>query len=150
MTLIERIASSLEMTEKEAEEALRRYLLEEAKDVEDKPRRKRKPGVIRTHEWTRVHKTWICMHCGFRWGGQFNLAKGESTHSFSPKADEPCTYHVADGQEEMHVESHVCNCSNCKTFVKNMSREELEDRYLALLHTTGEAVKWVFHTEVPR
>lgn len=149
-TTLERIADALEMTQDDAADALRRFMLEK-----EEPKKKgsgRKDYVVKSFDWTRVHKTYICMHCGFRWGGVFSLAKGDTTHTFPKTPNTPCSYHTAEGQEEMHLETYVCNCSNCKAFVKDMSREELEDRYLALIHATSsmDAVKRVFHAEVKR
>lgn len=150
-TTLERIADALEISNEEAADALQRFMVEKKEEAKGKKAEK-KAVATKSFDWTRVHKTYICMHCGFRWGGVFSLAKGDTTHTFPKTPNAPCSYHTAEGQEEMHLETYVCNCSNCKTFVRDMSREELEDRYLALLHATSsmDAVKRVFHTEVVR
>lgn len=143
-TVIERIARTLQITEEEAKEALRRYGLIQQKAERKKPEQK----VLRTKEYTKVHKTYHCVHCGFKWGATYSLAKGESTNTFGTLPNQ-AKVHVADGQEEMHLDTYVSNCSACKRFVQQLDRAELEDRYLALLSTCTEA-KRVFSTEVER
>lgn len=145
-TTLQRIARILQCTEDDAKEAMIRYGLIQQKP----PRKKAEIRVLRTHEYTKVHKTYHCVHCGFQWGATYTLAKGESTNTFSPGPNR-ASVHTATGQEEeMYLDTYVSNCSNCARFIQTLSREELEDRYLALLSTCADAVKRIFTTEVPR
>lgn len=144
-TTLQRIARILQCTEDDAKEAMIRYGLIQQKP----PRKKAEVKVLRTHEYTKVHKTYHCVHCGFMWGATFSLAKGESTNTFGQSPNK-ASVHMATGQEEMYLDTYVSNCSNCKRFIQTLSRDELEDRYLALLSTCADAVKRIFTTEVPR
>jgi hypothetical protein len=80
-------------------------------------------------------KHYKCIHCGYKWERTINMRKGDTT-SWCSKGFAKQIVTVRVVKDPIHINADVPNCCKCGEFVSQLSREELEYRYLDMLHST--------------
>jgi hypothetical protein len=107
---------------------LREMQVETERKAKKVPRPKHEPtGAVTIY--TRINRHYTCMHCGSRWNSVVELPKGESVGSLTKGGK----IQMITSSSPADVDCAVGRCDRCVSFVAKMSREDLEERYLALL-----------------
>ncbi len=86
--------------------------------------------------YTKVIRRNKCIHCGYTYETEHSLRKGESL-SFVKGGKASEVIIVKPLEEPLTIEADIATCVRCLDFVKSLSREDLESRYMALLRKTG-------------
>ena len=86
--------------------------------------------------YTKVIRRNKCIHCGYTYETEHSLRKGESL-SFVKGGKASEVIIVKPLREPLTIEADIATCVRCLDFVKSLSREDLESRYMALLRKTG-------------
>lgn len=118
-------------------------LYEEFKGLLLKEGRRAKRATPSTHSdalpatvYTKVIRRNKCIHCGYTYETEHSLRKGESL-SFVKGGKASEVIIVKPLGEPLTIEADIATCVRCLDFVKSLSREDLESRYMALLRKTG-------------
>ena len=118
-------------------------LYEEFKGLLLKEGRRAKRATPSTHSdaspatvYTKVIRRNKCIHCGYTYETEHSLQKGESL-SFVKGGKASEVIIVKPLGEPLTIEADIATCVRCLDFVKSLSREDLEIRYMALLWKTG-------------
>jgi transcription elongation factor Elf1 len=109
------------------------FLREQEKETEKKHERKKRSSShgskapIKT--FTEVERIYHCTHCSFEFSVVVALTKSETTPVFNSSGQ----VEIITSKSPAQVHCYTGFCDHCKEFVENLSREELEDRYIELL-----------------
>lgn len=89
-----------------------------------------------THVYATMVKHIKCAHCGHKWERTYRLMKGETlSWCEGGRAKQAMVTRVIE--DPIHICADVMNCHMCGRFVAEMDRDELETRYMSMLHTTS-------------
>jgi len=88
-----------------------------------------------------------CEHCGREWESTQRFDKGESVSWCDGGRFRQMVIMSAQG-ESIHINVSAMVCSGCDRYVRSLSREELESKYMAMLNnTTFERMSWMIRKE---
>jgi transcription elongation factor Elf1 len=110
------------------------FLREQEKDTEEKhEKRKRsykpRPSASPVKTFTEIERVYHCTHCSRQFSVVVALTKSESIPIFNSSGK----VQILTSKSPAKVDCYTGFCDHCKDFVENLSREELEDRYMELL-----------------
>jgi transcription elongation factor Elf1 len=98
------------------------------KETEKRPRQHREPASPVTH-FTEVKRNYTCLHCEHEFSSIVKLEKGEDTVVLTKEGK--CM--VINSASPAEVACVTSQCNWCGDFIKRLTREELEERYMLLL-----------------
>ncbi len=108
-------------------------LLRSMVQEEERTTRVKKAPAPPCTKYTEIRKNTTCLHCGAKYSTTLQLLKGEDTAVVTKEG----TVMIINAASPAKVECATSYCSFCTSFIKKMSREELELRYTALLSTVS-------------
>lgn len=80
-----------------------------------------------------VERTTTCEHCKASWVDLIPLQKKETISALQKDGTVRTIYALNIVKEPVKLQSHTASCKYCPTAIKALSREKLEERYIALL-----------------
>jgi transcription elongation factor Elf1 len=101
----------------------------EKKEQASRPRQQKQHTGGPCTEYTTIKRVYTCMHCGRSFSSTVQLKKGESV----PVMTKEGKVMIITSNSPCEIEAATSHCGWCEQFVRTMSREELEERYIALL-----------------
>lgn len=96
------------------------------------PRKKSEPAPPAT-VYTEVKRNYTCLHCQTTFSKVVKLTKGEDTVVVTHEGK----VQIINSASPAEVACVTSFCEACQGFVKKLSREELEERYMILLSMTS-------------
>jgi hypothetical protein len=101
---------------------------------ETKPKRqKTEHGVVKVY--TTVVKKYDCLLCGSHFSAKYKLSKGEETVCLD-KEGRVHIVRITGKEGEVEVPCVTNKCQYCEQRVKRWTRQELEDKFIALVNST--------------
>jgi len=101
------------------------------------PEAEKKVMVRATREpcttYREIKKNYTCLHCGATFSKTITLSKREDTAVIS----KDLRVTVINSKSPAEIECATFSCPDCTAFIKKMTREEIESRYLKLLSCTA-------------
>ena len=101
----------------------------EKKEAANKPKQQKQHNGGPCTEYTAIKRVYTCLHCGRSFSSIVQLKKGESV----PVMTKEGKVMIITSNSPLEIEAATSRCNWCEQFVKTMSREELEQRYMILL-----------------
>lgn len=101
-------------------------------DTEKVPRKHREPSSP-VSLYTSVKKNYTCLHCGYTFSSVVNLKKDEDTVVITAKGN----IMIVNSNSPAEVSCITNSCRWCKDYIKGLTRDELEERYMTLLSMTS-------------
>jgi hypothetical protein len=86
----------------------------------------KQPPVLR---YISVRRNYTCTHCGARYTSEVSFLPTETI----PGIDERGKITIINAKTPAEINLLTGFCENCSTFVENLSRGELEERYIEML-----------------
>lgn len=80
-------------------------------------------------------KHYRCIHCGHKWERTINMGKGDTT-SWCSKGFAKQIVAVRVIKDPIHINADMPNCCKCGDYIHGLTRDELEYKYLEMMHTT--------------
>ena len=93
--------------------------------------KKREPATC--IRYTSILRKHTCVHCGYVTTSVVNLPPREETSVLTKEGK----VMILNSSSPAQVDCATSSCTNCRDYIRMLTREELEERYMELLHLTS-------------
>lgn len=112
-------------------------LLREIVPKEPEAPRKKKPQASPVTMYRSIKREYTCLHCGKQFSSVVILHEDVDTVALTPEGK----VMVINSDSPAVVSCVTSSCNWCKEFIRNLTREELEERYMILLSNISLVAK---------